>query len=824
MTQNPFANPDASNTLVDDMIGTAFPIVRSVAENIDQVKHVSANLPIIYTIYQNVDGLTTIYENIDILTSIDWEAVNIVIDVDVISNNIASINALAAVVSSLPPLAAITTDISIVAGNIDDVTNFSNVYYGPFANDPVTRNDGSPIEIGDIYFSTTLGHMCVYNGFNWANMYDLSYGGIIQNEVIATAGQVNFAPGVYTDISVYKNGLKMSEDTYTAISPNIVLNTGAAVGDTISWIGYNATTGVTTYTKSEVDALVLGVQTETYNRVSRTQLATQTMAGPLQAPWLYFDGDVINISMFGIQGDGTDERAKMLNLITFCETMTDLGRVGFTVEFGGKTVCVGSPGLEFKNKWDFVTIQNGGIMAIGVWPNITTGILKDFYDLYQTVSADGKTWTMRGPLVTMGGGMPGFTMLNMVINGNFLSAGVWSTDGSKNKKLDRSYVYNCISYHIHASDSLGLHNVQVRGDSASNGNRNAYGIVGDKADSHWQGVTSQWCHCPVLQTAGPIMMVGCDFFNGSGNPASPITSRLWEYRTNSCSFTGGRLGNGQIHMYGTDILISPTKHGYTDTSDGDALFVFHATSPSQQIQNFLYYAGELPTEIASGAVKFIDLKSGGGNSWAASGVQIANIIGYQNWYPGTLSIVGGRQAITRIQEFIGLSGVSYIGFKNSVNSGGNIPEIGADGTALTMRTADIDRWRVSVTGHLVPATTATYTIGNSASRVQTIYLEAAANVSSDIRLKYDIVEIDNQEIIVAKLIKKLIKKYKMKNGDDRWHYGVIAQEIDEVLKKVNIDPTTIGFLNYGEEATNDAPEGMMSIQYDDLQMLLISAL
>lgn len=732
--------------------------------------------------------------------------------------------ALAAVADDIDALGPIVGDITTVALNVSDVTNFSDVYLGPHFDEPTTRNDGTPLHAGDMYFSTASGNIRVYSGAAWASPFALSYGGIVQGQAIATAGQTVFNPGTFTDISVYKNGLKMASGSYTAATPNITLAVGAIVGDVIAWLGYNATSAVTSYTKAEVNALVADVQSDADDRVSISATGLQTMAGPLQFDWSYFDGDHIPVSKFGILGDGSDERSKMNTLIAFCEALYDAGRRGFTVDLEGRVIGIGYPGIIFQNKWDFSTVKNGSFKAVGAWPNVTVGTMAAYYNTYQTVSGDSKTWALRDPVVTIGGSIPGFSLQNVVVECDFRSAGVLSTGGSKNKRMERCYVYNAVGYHIHAADTLRLSHCQVRGDTNSNGFRNSYGLVYDSIDCHWDGTTAQWCHCPLLITGATLFLIGCDLFNGSGDPSSPITSRLIEYRGNTCCFTGGRLGNGQIHLWGTDINFQPTKHGYTDTSDGDSLFVFHATEANQEINGFLYYPAEMPTALTNGTVKFIDLAGGPGLSWKATNAQVEALFGYNFWLPDTMKIVGNRTPMTRVVEFIGLGTTSRVGFRDKDQSGGYPAEIGSVGNYLVLATNNVDQWELNTAGTFRPVV-AGKNIGGGANRIGTLYAQNAVDVSSDERLKHDIETIPYEDLYAARLIRPLIKRYKMNDGDGRWHYGVIAQEVEAALEEAHIDPATISFLNYGGGTDdNPAPDDMMSIRYDELQMLLLAAM
>jgi hypothetical protein len=60
--------------------------------------------------------------------------------------------------------------VNTVAANITDVTNYADTYLGPKASPPTTRNDGSALRVGDLYFNTTSGTLAVYHGSGWAGL------------------------------------------------------------------------------------------------------------------------------------------------------------------------------------------------------------------------------------------------------------------------------------------------------------------------------------------------------------------------------------------------------------------------------------------------------------------------------------------------------------------------------------------------------------------------------------------------------------------------------------------------------------------------------
>lgn len=96
-------------------------------------------------------------------------------------------------------------------------------------------------------------------------------------------------------------------------------------------------------------------------------------------------------------------------------------------------------------------------------------------------------------------------------------------------------------------------------------------------------------------------------------------------------------------------------------------------------------------------------------------------------------------------------------------------------------------------GHTKPPVTNVHNLGDSSLRWSNIYLVNAPNVSSDERLKtfYDIEE---SEILVAKELKSMARKYKLnasiiEKGEDkaRFHFGVSAQEVVSVFEKYGLN-------------------------------------
>jgi hypothetical protein len=57
------------------------------------------------------------------------------------------------------PSAVITN----VTNNVEEITQ----YQGAHAVDPIARNDGTPLEVGDLYFNTVINELKVWTGSAW---------------------------------------------------------------------------------------------------------------------------------------------------------------------------------------------------------------------------------------------------------------------------------------------------------------------------------------------------------------------------------------------------------------------------------------------------------------------------------------------------------------------------------------------------------------------------------------------------------------------------------------------------------------------------------
>ena len=167
------------------------------------------------------------------------------------------------------------------------------------------------------------------------------------------------------------------------------------------------------------------------------------------------------------------------------------------------------------------------------------------------------------------------------------------------------------------------------------------------------------------------------------------------------------------------------------------------------------------------------------------------------------------------------------------------------GSVSTSPTAFADNGNVSFSGSLFPTTTANDDLGTSSLKWQDVYSSTGAFNGSDLNLKQDIEELSEAENRVAVTAKGLLKKYRLKKAVEekgsnaRYHFGIIAQELQAAFQAEGLDPMRYGIIaeNTWWEKTvdgkrsvsNDAQEGYsevteMSVRYTELLAFIISAL
>jgi hypothetical protein len=175
--------------------------------DISSVNGVAGALVAVNTVAGNIADVNTVATNIA--------------DVNAVGQNIADVNTVAGNIADVNTVAGNIADVNTVADNITDLSNFSGVYYGPSATDPTTRRDGSPLQVGDLYFSTITNAMRTYNGSAWRESVT---GAItVQNlsgDGVETEFQLDYAPESEVITNVFVGGVYQQKNTYALGGPN----------------------------------------------------------------------------------------------------------------------------------------------------------------------------------------------------------------------------------------------------------------------------------------------------------------------------------------------------------------------------------------------------------------------------------------------------------------------------------------------------------------------------------------------------------------------------------------------------------------------------
>ncbi len=107
--------------------------------------------------------------NSDVLNVRNFQADQLFIGGDAV--DLAALNQITGFGSEITSVANNIGDVVTVSNNISDLSNFAGVYYGPATSNPSTRQDGSALQEGDLYWNTVSDVMFAYNGSSWSVTY-----------------------------------------------------------------------------------------------------------------------------------------------------------------------------------------------------------------------------------------------------------------------------------------------------------------------------------------------------------------------------------------------------------------------------------------------------------------------------------------------------------------------------------------------------------------------------------------------------------------------------------------------------------------------------
>jgi hypothetical protein len=115
--------------------------------------------------------------------------------------------------------------------------------------------------------------------------------------------------------------------------------------------------------------------------------------------------------------------------------------------------------------------------------------------------------------------------------------------------------------------------------------------------------------------------------------------------------------------------------------------------------------------------------------------------------------------------------------------------------------------------------------GIAGARWSVVHTVNGTTSTSDENYKTDIEDLSEAELRVAKAIKGLVKKFKMKGGT-RTHVGVIAQDVKAAFEAEGLDAHEYGLFCYDEWEDEETGEekSLYSIRYEELLAFVIAAL
>jgi hypothetical protein len=149
--------------------------------------------------------------------------------------------------------------------------SFKKQYQGRSASAPTTRYDGSTLQVGDLYFNTTLNAMQVYGNSGWVAAGSSVNGTSKRATYTYSSGAPTFTVNGGYDagyVDVYLNGYKLvrTSDFDDTSGSTITINRTLIAGDIVDIVAYGTFNIANVYTKSESDAYRASI----YSRIGDT--------------------------------------------------------------------------------------------------------------------------------------------------------------------------------------------------------------------------------------------------------------------------------------------------------------------------------------------------------------------------------------------------------------------------------------------------------------------------------------------------------------------------------------------------------------------------
>jgi hypothetical protein len=129
---------------------------------------------------------------------------------------------------------------SAVITNVTNDVEIITQYQGAHATDPIARNDGTPLQTGDLYFNTVVNELKVWTGTVWVPAVP---GTVTVENFTGTGAQTAFnlatAPVAENNTQIYIDGVYQQKDTYTLSGATINFSAAPPLNSTIEVVTFS---------------------------------------------------------------------------------------------------------------------------------------------------------------------------------------------------------------------------------------------------------------------------------------------------------------------------------------------------------------------------------------------------------------------------------------------------------------------------------------------------------------------------------------------------------------------------------------------------------
>jgi len=247
------------STNINDVITVANDLNEAISEIDTVAQDLQETTSEIDTVANNITNVNNVGNNIGNVNTIGGNATNLA-NVNTVGANLSGANTIGTVAglnTQISALGPISGDITTAANNVTDITNFADVYLGGYSSAPTTRNDGSALQIGDLYFHTQSGqqNLKVRASSGWitaasaingtANRFQYA---VTSSTTTITGSDANSNTLAYDAgfVDVYLNGIKMVNGVDVTVTSGTSVVFASAIGvsgtDRVDIIAYGTFT------------------------------------------------------------------------------------------------------------------------------------------------------------------------------------------------------------------------------------------------------------------------------------------------------------------------------------------------------------------------------------------------------------------------------------------------------------------------------------------------------------------------------------------------------------------------------------------------------